>query len=66
MGYGTLPDGSQDYSHGPAEVLEVLRSPRLWYAARNRCPSPDLPYHSGSLVIIDPESGKVWYSDWKW
>jgi hypothetical protein len=64
MGYCTLPDGSQEYSGGSAEVREVLSSPHVWYAAKNRCPS--IPYHQGNLLVVDPESGKVWYSDWKW
>lgn len=66
LGSVTFPDGSKEYFGGSAEVREVLSSPRLWYAARDRCQSPDLPYHQGNLLIVDPESGRVWYSDWKW
>jgi hypothetical protein len=46
------------------EIQEVFNSSRVWYAARNRCPT--MPYHQGNLVVVDPESGRVWYSDWKW
>jgi hypothetical protein len=64
MGCCTLADGSKEYSGGSAEIREVLSSPRVWYAARDRCPT--IPYHQGNLLVVDPESGRVWYSDWKW
>jgi len=64
MACSFLPDGSRQYSGGPAEVREMLSSPRVWYAARNRCPSSALPYHSGELLVVDPERGEFWYSHW--
>lgn len=64
MGYSTIPDGSEEYFGGSAEIREVLSSPKFWYAAEDKCPS--IPYHQGRLLVVDPESGRVWYSDWKW
>jgi hypothetical protein len=61
---GVFVRGS-DYGEGNPDLLDLLTSGEVWYAARERESFPGKPYRQGDLVIIDPRSNRVWWTSWK-
>jgi hypothetical protein len=61
---GVSVSGS-DYGGGDPELLGLLRSREVWYAARERESFPGNRYRQGDIVIIDPRSKRVWWANWK-
>lgn len=48
---------------GDPELEDVLRSNAIMYSAHERC-CDTIPWHNGTLLIVDPSSNKVWLSIW--
>ena len=47
----------------PDRAAYAFNSPSVRYSAEERC-CEGTPWHNGSLLIVDPESGYVWLSVW--
>ncbi|MBX9790358.1 MAG: hypothetical protein K2Y37_15680 [Pirellulales bacterium] len=47
----------------PDRAAYAFHAPSMRYSAQERC-CQTLPWHNGSLLIVDPESGYVWLSVW--
>jgi hypothetical protein len=60
---GLLDLPEPDAHLNPDRAENVLNSTRVRYSAEERC-CQTLPWHNGSLLIVDPESGYVWLSVW--
>ena len=52
------------YTGGSSEVRELLTSTETKWCALDMCLNP--PWHSGSLLIIEPDKCKIWFSTWEW
>jgi hypothetical protein len=57
------PNGPQEYSGGDPQILAILTSPDIWFAARDRGPANN-PWHNGDLLILDPKTDVVRYCNW--
>ncbi len=62
VSYGGPMNGRQQY-HGDEELVQLLGSDQVWYAARERG-DDHLRWHNGDLLIIDGRSRRVWLSAW--
>jgi len=60
---------SRSYNGGPieyagdTELLRVLSSNQIWYAAKERC-CESLRWSNGNLLIIDFVNNRVWLCNW--
>lgn len=58
--------GEESYS-GDEDIISILSDPGNLYASEERCCGDDegpLRYHNGTLLIIKPDSNKVYLSVW--
>ena len=58
---GPVPPEINYWSNGPHDKL--TNSENIRYAAKEYCCS-NLRFHSGDLIIIDPDSNRVWVASW--
>jgi hypothetical protein len=63
-GWSENKDGSREYSGGAPEILKILNSTSVRYAARDRSRAGSSPWYNGDLLIIDPKTGVVRYCSW--
>ena len=55
--------GTTRLSGGSPELLYLLASSNIWYSAQER--GPDFKsWHDGDLLILDPETNRIWFSSW--
>ncbi len=69
--FGTEGVGTSSANGGPTEywgdeqLIQLLNSDSILYAAKERCCGPEsLYFHNGNLLIIDLEAQMVWLSVW--
>ncbi|HTE19503.1 MAG TPA: hypothetical protein VK689_14130 [Armatimonadota bacterium] len=62
VGWGSTNGAPPEYT-GDARLIRVLGSKDVWYAERNRC-CDGMEWHNGDLLVLDPQSGKVWLAVW--
>lgn len=62
--YRAREDGQNEYSNGDPEIIAVMTSKDVWYAARARGPSKQQPWYNGDLLILDPRTCVVRYCRW--
>lgn len=53
---------TSEYSGDP-QLVQLLGSNRIWYAAHERC-CKSLRWHNGSLLVIDLKNNRGWLSVW--
>jgi len=47
----------------PSEAIELVNSSNTLYCAKLKGPQK-MPWHSGTLIIVDPINLKIWLSSW--
>lgn len=62
-GYARVGDGPSEYSGGDPEIMAVLKSKDVFYAAQARGPERN-PWYNGDIIILDTENGIVRYCSW--
>jgi hypothetical protein len=62
-GWRQTEDGLEEYSGGAPEILAVLESEHVRYAALDRG-AAGKPWYNGELLILDPTTGIVRYCRW--
>ncbi len=57
---GVAADATSSMYSGNKQLVSLLSSQDIWYAARERSPA----WHNGDLLIIDPKANRIWYAEW--
>lgn len=63
--FGFEPTSMKYYTNRDGELVRLLGSSHIWYAARERG-SGQIRWHNGDLLIVDPRTRLVWLSVWDW
>jgi hypothetical protein len=62
-GWQQIEGGPKQYSGGDPEILAILNSKDIRWAARDRGPQRN-PWYNGDLLILDPQTNTVRYCCW--